>query len=168
MKVRTLSAGVVIIRRVDEQWKCLLLRAFQYWDSPKGQVEAGESPFEGALREVQEETGITELNFRFGRRFVETGPYAHGKVARYYMAETRTSEVVMGINPELGRPEHAEYRWVSFDEARELASPRVKRVLDWAERRLRSAEQRRNSNRRSNRRRRPQPIAPPPADGGYS
>ena len=143
MKVRTLSAGVVVVRREEEQWKCLLLRAFQYWDSPKGQVEEGESPLQGAVREVREETGITELDFRFGHRYIETGPYAHGKLARYYLAETPTRKVVMGISPDLGRPEHAEYRWVTFDEARELASPRVRRVLDWAERRLRSADRRR-------------------------
>lgn len=137
-KIRTLSSGVVVVRRVQNEWRCLLLRAYQYWDSPKGQVEAGETPMEGALREVEEETGIPEsaLDFFRGHDFVETGPYAHGKVARYYLARTDSERVVMGISPELGRPEHQEYRWVNFTTARELASPRVQRVLDWAEQRL--------------------------------
>ncbi len=135
-RIRTLSAGVVIVRRGQSGWKCLMLRAFQYWDSPKGGVKPGETPLEGALREVEEETGITRLEFRYGHDFIETGPYARGKVARYYLAVTDTREVVLGINPELGRPEHQEYRWVDFPTARELASPRVRRVLEWAQRRL--------------------------------
>jgi len=111
----------------------LLLRAFQYWDFPKGKVEPGEEPLEAARREVQEEAGITELTFRWGYAFFETGPYAQGKVARYYVAETTTRRVVLGINPELGRPEHHEYRWVTPGDAYRLASPRVREVLDWAE-----------------------------------
>lgn len=138
-RIRTLSAGVVVVRFEAGDWRCLLLRAYQYWDSPKGQVEPGETPLQGALREVQEETGITDLDFVFGDDYVETGPYAQGKIARYYLARTATREVVLGVNPELGRPEHQDYRWVNFPTAHKLASPRVRRVLEWAESRLQQA-----------------------------
>lgn len=138
-RIRTLSAGVVVVRFEADDWRCLLLRAYQYWDSPKGQVERGETPIQGALREVEEETGITDLDFAFGHDFVETGPYAQGKIARYYLARTGTRDVVLGVNPELGRPEHQDFRWVNFPTAHKLASPRVQRVLEWAEHRLREA-----------------------------
>ncbi|MBK1733978.1 NUDIX hydrolase [Halorhodospira abdelmalekii] len=136
-KRRTLSAGVVPIRFTEGGAHLyLMLRAFQYWDFPKGKVEPGEEPLTAAHREVEEETGITELDFRWGYDFFETGPYAHGKVARYYLAHTTTRRVVFGINPELGRPEHHEHRWTPFAEAYQLASPRVREVLDWAEAKL--------------------------------
>ncbi len=141
MKIRTMSAGVVVVRQEDDSWRLLLLRAFQYWDSPKGRVEDGETPLQAAIREVEEETGLTDLEFFLGHEFVETGPYAQGKVARYYLARTATRRVVLGISPELGRPEHQEYRWVGFRTARKLASPRVRRVLEWAERQLRGERQ---------------------------
>ncbi len=38
----------------------------------------------------------------------------------------------MGIAPHLGRPEHHEGRWVTFDEAHDLAAPRVRLVVQWA------------------------------------
>jgi 8-oxo-dGTP pyrophosphatase MutT (NUDIX family) len=38
------------------------------------------------------------------------------------------------VSPELGRPEHHEYRWVSRDEAEELLPPRLAAVLEWAQR----------------------------------
>ncbi len=132
-KRRILSAGVVPVRFVEGERRYLLLRAFQYWDFPKGKVEPGEAALEAARREVEEETGITALAFRWGYASYETGPYGRGKVARYYLAETPTRKVVLGINPELGRPEHHEYRWVTPREAYRLASPRVREVLDWAE-----------------------------------
>lgn len=126
------------MREVKGDWHCLLLRSFQYWDSPKGHVETGETPLQGALREVTEETGIPEtaLDFFRGYDFVETGPYAQGKVARYYLARTTNDRVVMGVNPESGKTEHQEYRWVNFRAAQKLASPRVQQVLAWAEKEL--------------------------------
>lgn len=33
-----------------------------YWDLPKGKIDKGESPGEAAIREVQEETGLFQLN----------------------------------------------------------------------------------------------------------
>ncbi len=133
---KLLSAGVIPVRFTDGERLYLMLRAFQYWDFPKGKVEPGEEPLHGALREVEEEAGISELDFRWGMDYYETGPYAQGKVARYYIAETRTKQIVLGISPELGRPEHHEYRWVTHEEAVRLASPRVRQVLEWADRKL--------------------------------
>jgi 8-oxo-dGTP pyrophosphatase MutT (NUDIX family) len=133
-RIRTLSAGVVVVRREGEGWRYLLLRAFGYWDFPKGIVEPGESPVEAAKRETEEETCITTLDFRWGYEFRETVPYNRGKVARYYLAETSESAVSLPVNPEIGRPEHDEYRWVSYEGAMALVAPRVRPVLDWAER----------------------------------
>ena len=127
-----LSCGAVIVRRTDDGWMTLLLRAWANWDFPKGIQEEGESPLQTACREVGEETGITDLHFDWGELYMDTGPYNRGKTARYYLARTETEDVVMGIVPELGRAEHHEYRWMSFDEAWDCASPRVRAVVVWA------------------------------------
>ena len=132
MEHTILSAGVVVVRREGNVRKYLLLRAYNYWDFPKGVVETGEDPLEAACREVEEETCLGELDFRWGHGFSETEPYGQGKVARYYMAETTQREIVLPISPELGRPEHHEYRWASYQEGRGLLVPRVTRILDWA------------------------------------
>ncbi len=126
------SCGVVIARDTEAGWKTLLLRAFHHWDFPKGIREEGEEALQAALREVTEETGIADLEFDWGERFFETGPYSRGKVARYYLASTQQDEVTMGLSPETGEPEHHEWRWVSFDEAYDLGSPRVRQIVQWA------------------------------------
>ena len=128
----TLSCGVVVVRQTDDGWRTLMLRAYRNWDFPKGLMEQGETPMEAAVREVGEETGIRQLSFDWGDKYVETGPYNHGKVARYYLARTEEEEVVMGIVPELGRAEHHQSLWVDFDKAYDLTAPRVRAVVQWA------------------------------------
>jgi 8-oxo-dGTP pyrophosphatase MutT (NUDIX family) len=117
-----LSCGAVLVRVTDEGWQALMLRAYRNWDFPKGLCEDGETPLEAAMREVGEETGITDLQFDWGDRYIESGPYNQGKI----------EEVEMGISPELGRPEHHEYQWMDFDRAYDLSSPRVRLVVQWA------------------------------------
>jgi 8-oxo-dGTP pyrophosphatase MutT (NUDIX family) len=124
----------VVFRRTPQGVRYLVLRAFKNWDFPKGIVEAGEEQLACAKREVEEETGLTGLEFPFGDEFKETLPYGGGKVARYYLAETEQVEVELPVSPELGRPEHHEYRWVTYDEAEELLPPRLATVLEWARR----------------------------------
>jgi 8-oxo-dGTP pyrophosphatase MutT (NUDIX family) len=130
---RKRAAGIVVLRRVPEGWRLLLLRAFRNWDFPKGRIEIGEAPLAAAVRETREETGVTDLAFSWGEVFRETEPYAGGKIARFYVAQTRTERIELPVSPELGRSEHHEWRWVSFDEARELLAPRLRFIVDWAE-----------------------------------
>jgi 8-oxo-dGTP pyrophosphatase MutT (NUDIX family) len=130
------AAGAVVFRRGDGGIRLLVLRAYQNWDFPKGLVEPGESELEAARREVREETGLADLDYPFGEEFKETVPYAGNKVARYYLAETEAEKITLPVSPELGRPEHHEYRWVSFDEAEDLLPPRLAIVLDWVKKTL--------------------------------
>lgn len=129
-----LSAGIIMVRKEEAEWKYLLLRAYRNWDFPKGIVESGETPLETAIREMKEETGISEHNFRWGEVYQETLPYNRGtKVARYYIAATSESEVRFSINPEIGKPEHHEYRWVSYDESIKLSPERLVPIIKWAQ-----------------------------------
>lgn len=132
MQSRTLSAGAVIIRKSDAGLCVLLLRSYNYWDFPKGEVKSGETPLEAAHREVTEETGLLQHELAWGDRYCETEPYGKRKVARYYLATTSQTVITLPVNPELGRPEHHEFRWATPDEARILLSARLQPVLDWA------------------------------------
>jgi 8-oxo-dGTP pyrophosphatase MutT (NUDIX family) len=127
-----LSAGVVVVRDAPEAWLFLMLRAYRNWDFPKGLVEAGEEPLAAALREVHEETLLEQLQFTWGEVYRETAPYSHKKIARYYIAQTATEAVTLPINPLLGRPEHNEWRWVTFEQGIALCSPRLDPIMRWA------------------------------------
>lgn len=133
-----LSAGVVVVRPHGRGHVYLLLRAYRNWDFPKGLVEPGESPLAAAVREVEEESTLRDLDFRWGTAYRETEPYGRSKVARYYLAESLGGEVSLPVSEELGKPENDEYRWLAFEEARALLPERLKSIIDWAQTRLRS------------------------------
>ena len=136
MVTERLSAGLIVVRRAANGWRYLLLRCFGYWDFAKGELEPGEAPLAAAHREAEEETGLTGLELVWGRDYYQTESYRGGKRARYYLALSRGGEVVLGVNPELGEPEHHEYRWLSRTEAAALLNDRVRRALDWAAARI--------------------------------
>lgn len=131
-----LSAGVIVVRRTPDGWRFLVLRAFNNWDCPKGMVEAGEDPLAAARREVKEETLIEDLSFDWGLAYRETEPYGKNKVARLYLAATTAAEVTLPVSPELGHPEHHEFRWVDLEQAVALCPPRLAPILRWAAQQL--------------------------------
>ncbi|MDP9084255.1 MAG: NUDIX domain-containing protein [Pseudomonadota bacterium] len=127
-----LSCGVVLVNVTHRKLKFLLLRAYRNWDFPKGLVEAGEAPIDAALREVREETTLDDLSFDWGLPFMDTGPYNKGKISRYYIARSNNTHIHLPINPELGRAEHNEARWFTFEQTLALVSPRLQPVVQWA------------------------------------
>jgi len=128
------AAGVVVFRRTGAGIYFLVLRAYNNWDFPKGLVEAGEDQLTAAKRELKEETGLAGVDFPFGEEYRETLPYSGNKIARYYLGETEEVEIELPVSKALGRREHHEYRWVTYDEAEELLPPRLGGVLEWAKR----------------------------------
>jgi 8-oxo-dGTP pyrophosphatase MutT (NUDIX family) len=113
VKLLVRAAGGIVVRDGD----VLLVHRPKYddWSFPKGKLEAGESWEEGALREVEEETGLScEIGEELGRTqyVVLQGP----KEVRYFRmtcdGEARAQNEV------------DEVRWVTVDEARDLLSHR--------------------------------------------
>lgn len=126
------SAGLVVLRPgAAGEWRCLLLRVYRNWDLPKGLVQPGESAADAAIRETHEATGLAHLTLPWGAGYHETAPYSGGQVARFFMAAWGGGEVVLPVAPELGRPEHHEFRWVPLESAALLLPPRLQPLIAW-------------------------------------
>ncbi|WP_213698066.1 NUDIX domain-containing protein [Acetomicrobium sp.] len=134
MRIKTISAGAVIFYWENDKPVYLLLRAYRNWDFPKGEIKQEEHPLETAKREVAEETGLTDVIFYDD--VIETPPYGKGKVAMFYIAEAKTKDVFLPISPDLGRPEHHEWKWLPYDDARTLLNERLKAILEWAHQKI--------------------------------
>ena len=130
------SAGVIIINQNNH---VLLLRAYANWDFPKGRQEEGETLIDTALREVKEESSLTQLDFVWGHEYYQTDAYSKPrKQAYYFVAKTnhRPEDVILNINPTLGKAEHDEYRWCTFADAFVLLNERCSAALSWAENKI--------------------------------
>jgi bis(5'-nucleosidyl)-tetraphosphatase len=100
----------------DSEPEYLLLHyATGHWDFPKGNIEAGENEKQTAIREIREETGITDIEFFDGFRMKIKYTYRHGKKlvrkeVALYLARTHTHQVILSH-------EHIGFAWRKFDEA---------------------------------------------------
>ncbi len=59
---KTVCAGGVVLN--DEGLVLVVNSRGNSWSLPKGHIEKGESPLEAAVREIREESGVTELNLK--------------------------------------------------------------------------------------------------------
>jgi 8-oxo-dGTP diphosphatase len=83
------------------------------WYFPGGDLEHGETPDEGVLRELREETGLEVENLRLFRAW-----HALRDDRLPVIALTYTCDVTAGAEPRLDH-EHSEYRWINPREFRE-------------------------------------------------
>jgi bis(5'-nucleosidyl)-tetraphosphatase len=129
--IREKSCGAVVFIK-KEQTKYLLLNyAAGHWDFVKGNVEAKETERETVLRELKEETAITDAKFIEG--FKETIAYfyrrqgltVHKEVV-FFVMETRTEKAEISF-------EHIGYIWLDFRQAMlKLSFKNAKDVLQKA------------------------------------
>lgn len=136
------SAGGVVVRTLDSGNEVVLVSDGRYWGLPKGNLEAGETPEDAALREVAEETGIArdtlsvvaELapsDYVYRRR--DTGRLVFKRVHQYLMTAPADAEL------HRQESEIADAGWLTFDAAVRRASfDDTKRALQEAERLLQS------------------------------
>jgi 8-oxo-dGTP pyrophosphatase MutT (NUDIX family) len=116
------SAGGIVFRLDAGQPMFLLIRdSYRNWGFPKGHLEVGEEPAAAALREVQEETGLSDLSIRGEIETIDwffrfRGQLIH-KVCHFFLMETAEATTC---------PQHAEgitaCRWMRFEEAQSLVS----------------------------------------------
>jgi len=112
------SAGIVLFRKEDSKILFLLLHyPSGHWDFVKGKMEKGESTHETAIREAEEETGITDITFLENFEewikydFQYQGELVHKKVV-FFLAETKTKEIMISH-------EHLDYTWMDYNTSME-------------------------------------------------
>jgi dATP pyrophosphohydrolase len=120
--IHTDDLQVLIMERADKPG---------FWQSVTGSIENNETPYEAAVREVLEETGIDALAYRF-EDWHATNTYEiypHWR-HRYAPGITENVEHLFGltlpkpIKVRLAPDEHIGYEWVDWREA-------AKRVFSW-------------------------------------
>jgi len=112
------SAGIVLFRKEKSKKLFLLLHyPSGHWDFVKGKMEKGESTHQTAIRETEEETGITDITFLehfeewIEYNFQYQGELVNKKVV-FFLAETKTEDVKISH-------EHQNYAWMDYNTSME-------------------------------------------------
>lgn len=113
------AGGGVIYRRNDSSVEILAMVRRGVWDLPKGKVDSGESVEEAAVREVEEETGCSDLMITYA-----LGPTVHSyRENGITITKTTWWYAMKSGKPEL-KPEEGEQiellEWKELDEAFQL------------------------------------------------
>lgn len=110
------SAGIITYLLQDETVLYLLLHyTAGHWEFPKGTMEKGETKQETALRELQEETGLTAI---IDDGFYETISYTFithdkqtvQKTVYFFTGRATTDTITLSH-------EHIDFKWLPYNEA---------------------------------------------------
>ena len=112
----------MVVRRLDGRLHVLLIKdPFDKWGLPKGRAEAGEALHETALREVLEETGLSNLELgpelaTIEWTFRSGDTHVHKQATFYLMFSER------GVPVPERREGISEAEWVPLESAHERVS----------------------------------------------
>ncbi|MBU6997294.1 MAG: NUDIX domain-containing protein [Theionarchaea archaeon] len=87
-----------------------------HWGFPKGNRERGETRIETATREIEEETGLRNVEFTDFEKeidyFYKRDEKLVYKTVTYFLARSKTKDVTISW-------EHTDYAWLSYEKARD-------------------------------------------------
>jgi len=124
------SAGTVLFYETEKEKFFLLLNyPSGHWDFVKGNIEESEKPKQTVVREVKEETGITDIEFIDGfedkieYHYQRDGHLVHKEVV-FFLARTKTTNVKISY-------EHLGFVWLAFDDAiKKITYKNSKQIMD--------------------------------------
>lgn len=122
------SAGAIVYRKEKEPIYLLLHYEMGHWDFPKGNIEKGETDTQTIKREIEEETGIKDVEILKG--FKEKFHYFYkfekeliSKDVVFYLAKTNTKQIKLSF-------EHIGFIWLPYEKAFEqLTYKNAKEIL---------------------------------------
>ncbi len=127
------GVGVVLFNRVGQVFAARRLDAVDAWQMPQGGIDEGETPWQAALRELEEEIGTARADF-----IAETADWLtydlpaelvgkvwkgryRGQTQKWFALRFTGVDTDIDINTE--HPEFAEWRWVPFERLVDLIVP---------------------------------------------
>jgi len=130
---KPISCGFLIVKG-DPVETFLLMKHPKRWDLPKGHVDPGETDMECALRELEEETGITQDLLKIDDGFLFESRYPVNG-SRYGMKEPEVEKTLriflaqLTKDVEIAVTEHHGYEWFPWKPPHKIQKKAIDPVL---------------------------------------
>jgi len=137
------TAGMILFRERKSNREYLILRyntSDHYWGFAKGHLEPGETEEQAAFREIEEETGLKNIELIEGfkertRYFFKQDEKVLFKEVTWFLGRVKDEQDGFVSH------EHEELKWLSYEEAVKLLSfNEYKQLLEKAEKMLSGRE----------------------------
>ncbi len=130
--IKATSVGAIVFRTTRNKIEYLVLKGRTGdWEFPKGGVEEGEEYQQTAIREIEEEAGITDLKLlpgfkkSYGYKFYSNGEKID-KTVHLFICHSFQASIDLS-------KEHTDHQWRTYEQARNtLTHNAVKEILDEA------------------------------------
>jgi putative (di)nucleoside polyphosphate hydrolase len=137
------AAGVMLINQRKQVWVGQRLDStLEAWQMPQGGLDAGEDPLEGALRELEEETGISRDRVEIIARAPKELTYDlpedlvgvvwkqkyRGQRQTWFLARFLGTDA--DVNLQTAEPEFRAWRWAEVDDLPRLIVPFKKKLYE--------------------------------------
>jgi 8-oxo-dGTP pyrophosphatase MutT (NUDIX family) len=127
-RIETSSGGVVYRTSQDGPQVLLIRDPYNNWGLPKGHIEGGETPEQAALREVEEETGLRDVELVAQLPTIDWYFRDHGKLVHkfchFFLVVSTSGDAVPqldeGITACVWVPLEQAVTQVTYDNAREV------------------------------------------------
>lgn len=135
------AAGIMLINALGQVWVGQRLdSSLEAWQMPQGGLDPGEDPLEGALRELEEETGISRDLVEIVARAPEELTYDlpedlvgvvwkqkwRGQRQTWFLARFLGRD--QDVDLQTAEPEFRAWRWAEVDELPKLIVPFKKKL----------------------------------------
>lgn len=107
--IKNISFGIIPLYHCQEV--LLVQNVNKKWGFPIGHKEGNESPIETALRELKEETGISDIRVEEDKIYKEETMEGNVKrIIYFYVGHVSSKEVISDY------VENIDYQWIAFDQ----------------------------------------------------
>jgi 8-oxo-dGTP pyrophosphatase MutT (NUDIX family) len=112
--------GLKMIIKNNKENVLILKSAKGYWEFPGGRIQDDEEPLFGLLREVEEETGLSNFSDIKADAMVlmPMNIMSYGVILWYHTAFLNDNDIPVTLSHE-----HVDYAWTSIHQAKMLAAP---------------------------------------------
>ena len=119
---KEVAAGFIVFRRLQQQVQYLLMQTSygsHHWTPPKGHLEEGETEMDAAVRETEEEAGITKDQLNVHEFKGELRYPVKGQMKRvvYWVAELINPNTPVKLSDE-----HIKYEWLTIGDSKKYQS----------------------------------------------